>query len=120
MMNVLTVCAFQVASLEAALNQAQAKLAEHANGLTVRASRAEEERWRWQSEAEELRGLLASRDRDIGRLQSKQEVSSTACHAVCVTVAHTTVCCNTLLFRACLWQLKHPWRDTLKSLIVKA
>ena len=71
-------CALQVASLEAALSQAQAKLSEHASSITVRASRAEEERWRWQSEAEELRGLLAGRDRDIGRLQSKQEVGSTA------------------------------------------
>ena len=67
-------CLSQVASLEAALSQAQAKLVEHANGVTVRASRADEERWRWQSEAEELRSLLAGRDRDIGRLQSKQEV----------------------------------------------
>lgn len=67
-------CPAQVAGLEAALTQAQAKLSEHSNSITVRATRAEEDRWRWQSEAEELRGLLSGRDRDIGKLQSKQEV----------------------------------------------
>lgn len=44
----------------------------------MRAARAEQDRWRWQSEAEELRQLLASRDREIGKMQIKQE----ACHAI--------------------------------------
>ena len=64
----------QVASLENALSQAQGRLAEHSSGTEVRAARAEQDRWRWQSEAEELRTLLASRDREIGKMQSKQEV----------------------------------------------
>ena len=63
----------QVASLESALSQAQARLAEHSSGSEVRAARAEQDRWRWQSEAEELRALLASRDREIGKMQIKQE-----------------------------------------------
>ena len=63
----------QVTSLENALSQAQGRLAEHAGGSEVRAAR-EQDRWRWQSEAEELRSLLASRDREIGKMQSKQEV----------------------------------------------
>ncbi|KAL0023643.1 hypothetical protein WJX77_010140 [Trebouxia sp. C0004] len=63
----------QVASLENALSQAQGRLAEHSSGSEVRAARAEQDRWRWQSEAEELRILLASRDREIGKMQSKQE-----------------------------------------------
>ena len=63
----------QVASLETALSQAQGQLAEHSSGSEVRAARAEQDRWRWQSEAEELRTLLASRDREIGKMQSKQE-----------------------------------------------
>ncbi|KAL0023694.1 hypothetical protein WJX79_003394 [Trebouxia sp. C0005] len=63
----------QVASLETALSQAQGRLAEHSSGSEVRAARAEQDRWRWQSEAEELRTLLASRDREIGKMQSKQE-----------------------------------------------
>ena len=66
----------QVTSLENALSQAQVRLAEHSSGSEVRAARAEQDRWRWQSEAEELRGLLASRDREIGKMQIKQE----ACH----------------------------------------
>lgn len=64
----------QVTSLENALSQAQGRLAEHAGGSEVRAARAEQDRWRWQSEAEELRSLLASRDREIGKMQGKQEV----------------------------------------------
>ena len=64
----------QVANLENALSQAQARLTEHASSSEVRAARAEQDRWRWQSEAEELRTLLASRDREIGKMQSKQEV----------------------------------------------
>ncbi|KAL3153825.1 hypothetical protein ABBQ32_013401 [Trebouxia sp. C0010 RCD-2024] len=63
----------QVASLESALSQAQARLAEHSSGSELRAARAEQDRWRWQSEAEELRALLASRDREIGKMQIKQE-----------------------------------------------
>ncbi|KAL0056181.1 hypothetical protein WJX82_008506 [Trebouxia sp. C0006] len=63
----------QVATLETALSQAQGRLAEHSSGTEVRAARAEQDRWRWQSEAEELRTLLASRDREIGKMQSKQE-----------------------------------------------
>ena len=65
----------QVASLENTLSQAQGRLAEHSSGSELRAARAEQDRWRWQSEAEELRTLLASRDREIGKMQSKQEVS---------------------------------------------
>ncbi len=63
-----------MANLENAWSQAQGRLAEHSSGSEVRAARAEQDRWRWQSEAEELRTLLASRDREIGKMQSKQEV----------------------------------------------
>ena len=66
----------QVTNLEHALSQAQARLTEHASSTEIRAARAEQDRWRWQSEAEELRTLLANRDREIGKLQSKQEVAA--------------------------------------------
>lgn len=76
-----TVC-LQVTSLETALSQAQVRLAEHSSGSEVRAARAEQDRWRWQSEAEELRGLLASRDREIGKMQIKQEACLMPSHSL--------------------------------------
>ena len=65
----------QVASLEAALSEAEARLARQGSTAEVRAVRAEQACWQLRSDLQAVQQVAADRQSEIQRMQLHQRVS---------------------------------------------